>query len=142
MQETTVLFLKYLRKKRLQMTPQREVILNVFLGAKGHLSIDDLTRLVKEKDSSIGATTVFRTLKIFVESGLAREVDFGDKRKRYEHKYKHKHHDHLICIQCGTCIEAFDPKIEKLQKALCEKYDFEMKDHKLEIFGLCKNCRK
>lgn len=135
------IFIDFLKKKHLKFTHQREQILKSFLSANRHLSVEDLYRIVKEKDSSIGQATVFRTLKLLCEADMAKEVDFGDKKARYEQKYGHSHHDHLVCIKCGRLIEAMEPKIEELQNALCKKFGFLPKEHKMEIFGICKQCK-
>lgn len=139
--EVTV-FTDFLRSKSLKLTNQREQILNAFLAIEKHVTVEDLYNIVKKKDPSIGHTTVFRTLKLLCEANIANEADFGDKKIRYEHKYGHKHHDHLVCIKCGKCIEAVDPEIERLQQRLCKKFGFIHKKHKMEIFGICKKCKK
>lgn len=136
------LFEDYLRTKGLKLTNQRDVILNVFLRTERHLSVDDLYQLVKAKDSTIGHTTVFRTMKLLCECGIAREIDFGDRLIRYEHKLGHEHHDHLVCLKCGAFIEALDPEIERLQDRLCERFNFAPERHRMEIFGYCQKCRK
>ena len=92
MTEEQEVFLEHIQKKGLKRTAQRDLILDVFLRTERHLSNEDLYRLVKEEDSSIGQTTVYRTLKLLSEAGLAREVRFGDGRTHYEHNYKHEHH--------------------------------------------------
>jgi len=134
-------FVDYLRKKHLKLTDQRNTILNVFLKTERHLSVDDLYDIVRKKDSSIGHATVFRTLKLLSEAGIAKEVNLGDGKTRYEHKYDHEHHDHLVCLECGKFIEAVDSKIEKLQEELCKRHGFVPQQHKMEIFGICKKCR-
>ena len=135
------LFIDFLRKKKLKLTKQREEVLSVFLNTDRHLSVEDLYNIVKKKDPSIGQVTVFRTLKLLSEADIAKEVNFGDKKIRYEHKYGHQHHDHLICTECGRFIEAVDPEIEKLQNSLCRKFGFTPKNHRMQIFGLCKKCK-
>ena len=139
-QETEVLN-TFIRRKGLRFTPQREKILKTFLSSEGHLSVEELFNLSKKQDATIGYTTVYRTMKLFEEAGLAEKLDFGDGLPRYEHKYGHKHHDHFICIKCGKCLEAMSPKIEKSQEALAKKYGFKTIWHKLQIFGICKKCR-
>lgn len=134
------IFIDFLRRKNLRLTKQREEILGIFLKANKHLSVEDLYKIVKKKDPRIGQATVFRTLKLLCEAGIAGEVDLGDKRIRYEHKYGHQHHDHLVCIKCGEFIEVFDSRIEKLQKSLCRKKEFLPYRHRMEIFGVCKKC--
>ena len=134
-------FVDYLRKKHLKLTDQRNAILNIFLKTERHLSVDDLYDIVRKKDSSIGHATVFRTLKLLSEAGIAKEVNLGDGKTRYEHKYDHEHHDHLVCLECGKFIEAVDSKIERLQEKLCKRHGFVPQQHKMEIFGICKKCR-
>jgi len=134
-------FIDYLKKKDLKLTGQREIILDVFLKTERHLSVEDLYNIAKKKDLSIGQATVFRTLKLLCEADIAKEVDLGDGKKRYEHKYGHEHHDHLVCLGCGRFIEAVDFKIERLQGDLCRKHRFLPQRHKMEIFGICKKCR-
>jgi len=134
------IFIDYLRKKDLKLTEQRKEILNVFLKTERHLSVEDLYNIAKRKDPNIGQATVFRTLKLLQEADIAKEVDLGDGKIRYEHKYGHEHHDHLICIRCGRFVEAVDPKIEKLQDNLCKRHGFLPQRHKMEIFGICSKC--
>ena len=136
------IFIDYLRKKDLKLTDQRRLILKVFLKTERHLSVDDLCDIVRKKDLGIGHTTIFRTLKLLREADIAKEVNLGDGKTRYEHKYGHEHHDHLICVKCGRFIEAMDSKIERLQSELCKKYGFLPQRHKMQIFGLCKKCRR
>lgn len=140
MAEEMNLFIEYLKKKDLKLTEQRKEILNTFLKINKHLSVEELYGIAKKKDPSIGQATVFRTLKLLCDAEIAKEVDLGDGKVRYEHKYGHEHHDHLICTKCGRFIEAVDPRIEKLQDELCRRYSFTPKRHKMEIFGICENC--
>ncbi|MFH1854494.1 MAG: Fur family transcriptional regulator [Candidatus Omnitrophota bacterium] len=142
MSEEMNVFIEYLKKKDLKLTEQRKEILNTFLKIDKHLSVEDLYDIAKKKDPSIGQATVFRTLKVLCDAGIAKEVDMGDGKIRYEHKYGHEHHDHLICTKCGRFIEAVDLEIEKLQEELCRQHEFTPKRHKMEIFGICKDCRK
>ena len=134
------IFIDFLKGKGLKLTKQREEILNVFLKTEKHLSTEDLYRIAKKKDCTIGQTTVFRTLKLLCEAGIAREIDLGDRRRRFEHKCGHEHHDHIICTRCGKSIEAVNPEIEKLQNELCKRFNFVPTNHRLEIFGICKQC--
>ena len=136
------IFIAFLRGKNLPFTKQREEILLCFLRTDKHLSVEELYSLASKKDPKLGQTTVFRTLKLLCEADIAREVDFGDRIKRYEVKYGHEHHDHLVCTKCGKFIEAVDDRIEELQEKLCKKFGFTSKSHRLEIFGVCKKCKK
>lgn len=142
MTEEQQVFLKHIQQKGLKRTSQRELILDVFLRTEEHLSSEDLYRLVQKEDPSIGQTTVYRTLKLLSEAGLAREVRFGDGRTHYEHNYKHQHHDHMICSECGKIIEFFSAELEAIQDAMAAKHKFEVTQHLLRIIGLCAECRR
>ncbi len=132
----------FLKSKGLKLTKQRGAILEVFLKTEDHLSVEDLYRIAKRKDKTIGQATVFRTLKLLCEADLAKKIDLGDKKKRFEHKYKHSHHDHLYCVECGKIIEFQDSQIEKLQEGVCRKNKFRPLSHTLRIKGLCQGCKK
>ena len=134
------IFDDYIQSQGLRRTPQRRYILEVFLETEKHLCAEELYKLVKQKFSSIGYVTVYRTLRILSAAGLCSELDTGDGVVRYEHKYNHKHHDHLICQRCGKFTEVVDPRIEKLQEEMAKKYSFDVAKHKLEIFGICQPC--
>src|SRR3954470_3524246 len=142
MTEEQEVFLKHIQNAGLKRTGQRDLILEVFLRTEKHLSSEDLYQLVKKEDPTIGQTTVYRTLKLLTEAGLAREVRFGDGRTHYEHNYKHQHHDHMICSECGKIIEFFSAELEALQDQMAAKYKFEPTQHSLRIFGLCVDCRR
>ncbi|MGH9967004.1 MAG: Fur family transcriptional regulator [Pyrinomonadaceae bacterium] len=142
MSEEQEVFLQHIQKKGLKRTAQRDLILDVFLRTEEHLSSEDLYRLVQREDPSVGQTTVYRTLKLLSEAGLAREVRFGDNRTHYEHNYKHEHHDHMICSNCGKIIEFFSAELEAIQDAMAAKHKFEVQQHLLRIIGLCSDCRR
>jgi Fur family ferric uptake transcriptional regulator len=142
MTEEQEVFLNHIQKKGLKRTGQRDLILDVFLRTERHLSNEDLYRLVQEEDPSVGQTTVYRTLKLLTEAGLAREVRFGDGRTHYEHNYKHEHHDHMICSECGKIIEFYSAELEALQDAMAAKHRFEISQHLLRIIGICAECRR
>lgn len=142
MQEELQVLTEHLAKKRLKKTQQRETILRVFLQAKKHLTVEDLYDLVRDRDPSIGLTTVYRTMKLFCECNLARANHFEEGRVRYEQQYKTAHHDHMICLGCGETIEFVNQQIEKLQEKVARQYGFQMTNHRMEIFGYCQACRK
>ena len=140
--EEQEVFLNHIQKRGLKRTGQRDLILDTFLRTEEHLSSEDLYRLVKKDDPSIGQTTVYRTLKLLTEAGLAREVRFGDGRTHYEHNYKHQHHDHMICSECGRIIEFFSAELEAIQDAMAAKHRFQVTQHLLRIIGICAECRR
>lgn len=140
--EEKQIFHEHLKRERLKRTNQRELILDVFLDTEGHVSSEDLYSIIKAKDPSVGFTTVYRTLKLLKECGLARELEFHDGRILYEHDYKHSHHDHLICTQCGALIEFYNEEIERLQDTITRRYRFKPLHHSHRIFGICSACQK
>jgi Fur family ferric uptake transcriptional regulator len=96
---------------------------------------------VKAADPRIGYTTVYRMMKLMINCGLARETELADGITRYEHLFNHQHHDHMICMECGKSIEFYNPEIEALQDAASEQMGFKVLDHKLQIYGVCRDCR-
>jgi Fur family ferric uptake transcriptional regulator len=136
------IFLEHIEKKGLRKTSQRDVILEVFLKTEEHLTSEDLYWLIQKKDPSIGHTTVYRTLKLLTEAGLAREVRFGDGKTYYEHHHDHEHHDHLICTGCGRIEEFFSAEIESLQDQIAEGLGFRPTHHSLRMWGVCSDCQK
>ncbi|MEK7376168.1 MAG: transcriptional repressor [Candidatus Margulisiibacteriota bacterium] len=133
-------FEDFLREKGLRSTAQRALILDTFLKTEKHVSAEEFFLIIKKKDSSIGLATVHRNLKLLRDAGLAREVDFADGKKRFEHLLGHQHHDHLICVKCGTSIEVFNKDIEKLQEKLALSRGFKPQTHRMDIFGICSHC--
>jgi Fur family ferric uptake transcriptional regulator len=141
MTEEQEVLLQHIQKQGLKRTAQRDLILDVFLRTEEHLSSEGLYRLVQKEDPTIGHTTVYRTLKLLTEAGLAREVRFGDGRAHYEHNYKQQHHDHMICSECGKIIEFYSAELEAIQDAMAAKHKFEVTQHLLRIIGICADCR-
>ena len=137
-----LIFNKFINEKGLRHSRQRENILNVFLGIEQHVSIDELWLAVKKIHPSVGYATVYRTLKLLCKSGLCTEIRFEDGSTRYEHLYKHQHHDHLICTRCGRLVEVMNNEIEKLQEQLMKRYGFLPQYHRLNLYGICHECRK
>jgi Fur family ferric uptake transcriptional regulator len=131
----------YLRDNKLKVTPHRELILETFLDHEGHRSVEDIYRTVRQQDPRIGYTTVYRTMKLLAECGLAREIDLADGITRYEHLFNHEHHDHMICMECGTSIEFLNPDIESVQDSASEQLGFKVLDHRLQIYGVCRQCQ-
>jgi len=135
-------FLEHIQGAGLRRTTQRDLILETFLSTEEHLTSEDLYRLVNVHDPSVGITTVYRTLKLLTEAGLAREVRFGDNKTYYEHHYDQEHHDHMICTECGRVIEFYSPEIESLQDQMAEKFSFRPTHHSLRLWGVCSQCQR
>src|SRR5215471_2378475 len=140
--EAESIFLRHLRRVGLKQTEQRNTILRTFLETREHLSTDELHRLVKKKDAKIGYTTVYRTLKLLAECGLASEVAFHDGIARYEHQYNRRSHHHMVCTDCGSSVEFFSPEVRKLEQEIGETYHYLTTRHTFQIYGICEECRK
>ena len=135
------IFLEHIQAAGLRRTGQRDLILETFLSTEDHLSSEDLYWLVHKLDPTVGHTTVYRTLKLLTEAGLARETRFGDNKTYYEHHYNHQHHDHMICTECGQVIEFFSQDIEELQDQMADKFGFRPTHHSLRLWGVCSDCQ-
>ncbi len=136
------IFEEHIKEAGLRRTGQRDTILETFLSTEEHLTSEDLYSIVNKIDPGIGLTTVYRTLKLLTEAGLAREVRFGDNRTYYEHHYNHEHHDHMICTECGRVIEFFSPEIEDLQDQMASNFGFRPTHHSLRMWGVCSSCQQ
>ncbi|MDI3283229.1 transcriptional repressor [Polyangium sp. 15x6] len=133
----------YMAKKGLRSTAQRRLIVDTFFEGASHMTIEDLLTEVRARDKGIGYATVYRTLKLLAECGVASERRFGDGLSRYELADDAKaHHDHLICISCGTIVEFEEPRIEALQDEVARRYGFQVSSHKHEMYGTCADCQK
>ena len=132
----------YLAGQGLRSTTQRDQILQIFIVAGQHLSAEELYLRVKKPHPGIGYATVYRTLKLLAEAGLADERRFEDGFTRYEYKASGAHHDHLICTQCGLILEFENERIEELQNDVAKKNRFKVQNHKLELYGLCEMCQR
>ena len=124
-----------------RVTGPRMRVAEVFFGMKGHPGVEELAAEVRKRDKGIGYATVYRTMKLLCESGLVALREFGEGFARYEVQAPAEHHDHLICTSCGRIIEFEDDGIEALQERVTRKHGFEMKHHRLDIYGLCSDCR-
>jgi Fur family transcriptional regulator, ferric uptake regulator len=140
--EAERIFHDHLRRVGLKHTGQRDAILRTFLDTRDHLSTDDLYRLVRKKDERIGFTTVYRTLKLLAECGLASEVLFNDGIARYEHQYNRRNHHHMVCTECGSSVEFFSPAIERIEREIGRKHKYLTSRHTFQIYGVCDACRK
>jgi Fur family ferric uptake transcriptional regulator len=140
--EAQAILHEHLKSVGLKHTDQRDTILRTFLDTREHLSTDELHRLVKRKDARIGYTTVYRTLKLLAECGLASEVAFHDGIARYEHQYNRRSHHHMVCTECGSSVEFFSPAIDQLEQEIGRKYQYETTRHTFQIYGVCGECRK
>ena len=131
----------YISEKGLKSTRQRDLIADAFLAQEGHLNVEELLERVRQLDARISAATVYRTMKLLTESGLAAPRRFDDGQTRYEAAIGRHHHDHLICTRCSAIIEFEDERIEQLQQLVARQHGFLVTHHKLELYGLCAECQ-
>lgn len=120
--------------RRLRMTDQRRVIAKVLQDSKDHPDVEELYARSSAIDAGISIATVYRTVKLFEESGIIERLEFGDGRARYEDAER-EHHDHLIDMNSGEVIEFVDPDIEVLQEKIAKKLGYTLLGHKLELYG-------
>jgi len=140
--ERSQILSRFMAQKGLKSTAQRDLIIETFFGARDHIAIGDLHRAVLKQNPRIGYATVYRTLKMLTECGLAAERHFGDGQTRYEPNEVNDHHDHLICRSCGTIVEFENDEIERLQKVVASSYGYIVDSHRHELYGLCPKCQK
>ncbi len=132
-------FREFLSTEGLKYTRQRKVIADVFFReGEGHRSLNDLLAMAQEEYSSIGYATVYRTMKLMTDSGVALEHKFADTGLTlYEPNLEGDHHDHIICTRCGRIVEFEDEAIEHRQEAVAEEHGFAVRHHRHEIYGEC-----
>lgn len=127
--------LKRCEAKGLRMTGQRRVIASVLEDSDDHPDVEALYTRAVAQDAGISIATVYRTVKLFEEAGILEKLEFGDGRARYEDAER-DHHDHLIDMNTGEVIEFLDPEIEALQEKIAEKLGYQLKGHRLELYGV------
>jgi len=135
-------FKNLLKNNTLKFTKQRELILKFLYENDEHFTPEEIYMILKKKnpDINIGIATVYRTLTLLEDAGIASSISFGTQGKKYELGLK-KHHDHLICTTCGDIIEFFDETIEMQQEKIAKKFNFKMTDHTMKIVGQCAKCQ-
>ena len=131
---------RYLEDHHLKHTKQREAILEVFLGASGHVTSEEIYGRVRKEHPHIGYTTVYRTMRLLCDAGVAHERHFDDGLTRYE--IVHEHHDHLVCVRCGKIVEFECQMIEDAQDRIAAQYGFLVLRHRHELYGHCPDCQE
>ena len=139
--ESSSTFLERLRPVGGKRSSKRDLIVNVFLRQEGHLSADDLVEIMRHDNHKISRATVYRTLQWMVEAGIARKVDFGEGRFRFEHSYRHPRHFHLICKTCNQSSEFLSSDIEGFVEEIAAERGFSARQSVLQIYGTCEECQ-
>lgn len=135
-------FREFLKSKGLKITPEREAVFIEALKSGDHFEAEDLLFRLKEETQRISKATIYRTLPLLVEGGWIRRVIFNERHMHYERDSGVKQHEHLVCSKCGKIIEFRDKKLRDHLSAICQKYEFEPQEHKLEVTGCCQECGK
>ena len=131
----------YVAQHGLKFTRQRELIAETFFAAGEHLTVEDLLDKVRESDPQVSLATVYRTMKLLTECGLADAHRFGDRHVRYEPAdTDEEHHDHIICDRCGKIVEFYNPRLEQLQDDIAGAHGFRLVRHRMELYGICSDC--
>jgi Fur family ferric uptake transcriptional regulator len=130
-----------LKDRGLKSTSQRDDIARVFFGTNRHISVEELYHDVRKVSPRVGYATVYRTVRLLRECSLATERHFHDGEARFENAEQEHHHDHLICERCGRIVEFTNERIEELQEAVASKLGLVISRHKMELYGVCADCR-
>ncbi len=142
LQEALEIFRRYLRERSLPVTSQREQVAEVLFAAGGHVSVEDIEELLRKRGLHVGKATIYRTLDLLAQSGMVHERDFGEGFRRYERVPGHPHHEHLICLRCGKVVEFSNERLEKMKELIAAEYGFQHRHHRLEIYGVCRECQQ
>jgi Fur family ferric uptake transcriptional regulator len=136
-------FEQALRERGLKSTAQRDDIARVFFAAREHLSVEDLYSAVRRVNPRVGYATVYRTLRLLKECGLAAERHFDDGQARYEAvEGEERPHDHIICERCGKIVEFASEELERLEQRIARFLGFVVSRHRIELYGICADCRE
>ena len=135
-------FRAYLRNHRLPVTRQRDLIAELVFRSAEHPSAEVIERALEAKGAPVGTATVYRTLDLLVESGLARSHDFGEGFRRFEPVVAESRHGHLVCTRCGRVAEFSNELLERILPVIADEHEFRHAHHRVEIHGVCADCRR
>jgi Fur family ferric uptake transcriptional regulator len=128
------------RQENIDRFEDRFRVLEVFLQNEGHLTVEELFRLLKDQGILLDAAFVAETLELMCQFGFARKNRFENGKMRYEHRHLGQHHDHMICTRCGKIFEFHNQALETMQKSIADGHGFHMLQHRMEIYGICNGC--
>jgi len=132
-------FERFIRDHRGRLTPQRQMIVREFFALHGHHDVQEIHDHLRRRGHNVNPSTIFRTLKLLVQAGIAVERQFANGNTKFE--LNQAHHDHLICLNCKKIVEFDSPTLEKVQARIIKDHGFEMTYHRHEIYGYCSKCR-
>ena len=132
----------FLGDRGLNTSKARDAVVEIFLETKDHIDLQTLYARARTRYPGVGFATVYRTMKLLEEAGIAHARHFGDaKETLYEVAAGRSHHDHLICERCGQIVEFVSPEVEELQDRIAERHGFTLSRHRHELYGVCPSCR-
>lgn len=136
-------FIEFLQTKSLRLTSQRQAIVDSVFSTEEHFTADQLLNWSQQRDKTVSRATIYRTLPLLTESGLVREMDFGQDHMFYDPNYaEHPHHNHIICEDCQKIVEFDSAQIEKVEDEMAHKLGFSVKTHRLQITGSCDQLKR
>ncbi len=135
-------FAEFLSHSGLKTTRQRERIVRAFFAAGRHVTAEELYHRLQVENRGIGLVTVYRTLKLLREAGLATERRFDDAYTRFDPNPTNRPHEHLICTRCGKIQEFEDAGLHRLREKVARRLGFTVTEHKLELYGFCRECTR
>ncbi|MBA3685876.1 MAG: transcriptional repressor [Planctomycetes bacterium] len=130
------------RDRGVRWTNQRQIIVDAFITSDDHLTVEELHRRVREIDRTVSAATVYRTVNMLVDIGVAHKGNFGSGSASFECALNKDHHDHLVCLTCGSIREFHHDRIESLQEEIAQSNGFALHHHRMELYGVCAACQK
>lgn len=131
---------QYLRANGLRRTPERERILQEIFAIHEHFDVDELYLRLRHKGVKVSKASIYRAVKLFLDCGLIREVDFSDGHWHFEHIYGHNHHSHLRCLSCGEIVEFEDAELRRIQDSLAQTHNYRIVSYHFEVKGYCPSC--
>ena len=130
-----------LHKESLRHTKQRQEVWNELRSSEKHRDAEEIYFSLIKRGINVSRATVYRTIDVLVKNNMIEKLEIGDGRARFEYNDKYKHHDHMICTSCGKIVEFHDQNIEKYQKQIAQKYNFELHYYNHQLFGICEECK-
>ena len=134
------IFQEFLKKRGMRQTREREAIIREALSSNDHFDVDELFIRLKKKDG-VSKASIYRTIPLMIEAGLLAEVYLENGHMHYEHVFGRDHHCHLRCRECKRIVEFSDNRLHDIEQEIAEKFGFDSDGHKMEIMGLCSDCR-
>ncbi len=136
------IFRNFLKRQGMRYTPERETIIKEIISTQEHFDVDSLYISIRQKGLRVSKASIYRLIPLLIKADLIEEVFFENGQMHYEHVFGHEHHCHLRCQTCRKIEEFSDNRIAQIEKDLGKRFDYKIIRHKLEVIGICKECRE